>query len=640
MLSSIREHADSWLIKSILWFIVFAFIGTIFYSWGMGGASGSAGEVVATVNGDKISQVEYERTFNNLVNFYREQFKNQFSEELIQKLSLKTQALEFLVQKRLLLLKADELNIGVSNAEVVDRIHGLPALKKNKVFDHTAYQNFLKFKRLTPLEFEESQRETILLEKIENFIKLSVKVSKSEIDETFKRENEKVKLDYAKIPHDHFKSPEKVTQEEIGLFYKKNKMQFEVPEKIKIEYVKAVPKNYKDAIDIQNEDIEDYYKEKIADYRMKKIYKAAHIMFRLEPENDSSEESTKKAEKKAKTEAEAIFKKIRGGADFGELAKKYSDDTTSGENGGDLGEFEKGMMVSEFEGALEKLKPGEISRPVKTSFGFHIIKLEEIKEERIKPLKEVKAQIIQKLTEIKTRQKMKRVVKHIYRSAQEDQNLARAAQENQLAVKNTAFISREGHEVPDIGPNPDFFNLAFSLEDNKVGKPIYTFEAAYVLKVVARQKPYIPELNDVRKLAQEKSQKEKDLTFSIQKSEGFAKNLSNGTADLESTTNALGLELKRTPFFNRFDSIPGIGNLKKVKAKAFELDKGKSGWVSARNHYYLMRVQDREKAIIPDINTLRDLTIRLKQEKGNSIFQEWMENLKESAEILIDKTQL
>ena len=147
MLRTIREHADSWLIKSILWLIVFAFIGTIFYSWGMGGASGSAGGVVATVDGTKITQVEYERTFNNLINFYREQFKNQFSEELIQELKLKTQALDILVQKKLLILKADELSILVSDEEVIERVHSLPAFQKNKLFNHTVYQNFLKFKK-------------------------------------------------------------------------------------------------------------------------------------------------------------------------------------------------------------------------------------------------------------------------------------------------------------------------------------------------------------------------------------------------------------------------------------------------------------------------------------------------------------
>jgi len=640
MLSTIREHADSWLIKSILWLIVFAFIGTIFYSWGMGGASGNAGGIVATVNGSEITQAEYERTFNNLLSFYRDQFKNQFSEELIQKLDLKTQALDILVKKKLLMLKANTLNIRVSDMEVINRIHALPAFQKNKLFDHTTYQNFLKYKRLTPLGFEEGQREALLLEKIEKFIKSNVKVSEGELDEAFRRESERIKLDYTKIPLNYFKAPEKVTQEEIRSFYEKNKMRFEIPEKIKVEYVKVGPKNYKETIDIQEEDVADYYKIKIADFNVKKMYKAAHILFRLEPQGARSEDSVNKLEENAKNQAKDVLKKIRGGADFSELARKYSDDTTSAENGGSLGEFPKGMMVTEFENALEKLKPGEVSQPIKTSFGFHIIQLQEVKEKRVKPLEEVKEEITQKLKEIKTRQKMRRIAKHIYRSAREDQNLARAAQENQLAVENTPFISRENHVIPEIGTNPDFFNQTFSLEDNKVGDPIFTPEAAFVIKVIARKKPYVPELTDVQKLAKEKAQEEKDLTFSVKKSEGIAKKISSGNLDLESAAKEFKLGLKHTPFFNRSDSIPGIGNIKKLKTKAFDLDKGKSGWVSSRNNFYFIRVQDREKAGTPSTEALKDLTTRLKIEKGNFIFQEWLENLKESSEILIDKTQL
>ena len=282
MLNVIREHADSWLIKSILWFIVIDFIGTIFYSWGMGGASSSSGGVVATVNGTKISQAEYERTFNNLINFYREQFQNQFSEELIQKLDLKTQALDALIQKKILLAKADELDIQVGDAEVVNLLKTITAFQKNNKFNNEAYENYLKFKRLTKLEFEEKQRESLLLEKIRNLIAANVKVSPNELDEAFMLANEKVKLDYIIIPSDHFTSTEKVSQEEIKSFYEKNKTRFEVPEKIKIQYVKTVPKNYESQIDIQSEDIEDYYKTKIADFRVRKMYKAAHILFRPE----------------------------------------------------------------------------------------------------------------------------------------------------------------------------------------------------------------------------------------------------------------------------------------------------------------------------------------------------------------------
>ncbi len=640
VLSLIREHSDSWLVKSILWMIVFAFIGTIFYSWGMGGATNSSGGVVATVDGSNISKAEYERTFNNLVNFYREQFQSQFSEELIQKLDLKKQALNVLIEKKILLHKAEKLNIQVSDAEVINQINSITAFKKNKTFNNEIYQNYLKFKRVTPLEFEETQREALLLEKIRNLIKFNVKVSPNELNEAFLIANEKVKLDYMVLPLNHFKSEEKVSPEEIKSFYEKNKERFEVPEKIKIQYVKTTPKDYENQVEIQNEDIEDFYKMKIANFRVQKMYKAAHILFKLETKDNESEESIKKSEEQAKSKADDILKKIRSGVSFKELAKKHSDDLVSGKNGGSLGEFPEGMMVTEFENALKKLNSKETSEPIKTSFGFHIIRLDEVTPERIKPLEEVKEEITKKLLENKTRQKMKREIKHLHLSAKENHDLVSAALEKKMTVQTTSYISKENHIVPDIGSNPVFFNQAFLLEDKKVGEPVISLESAFVMKVISREKSYIQELKDVAKLAQEKTQEKKDYTFSTTKSESFAGKISNGTIDFESTANELGLDLKHTPFFSRSDSIPGIGNLKKVKNKAFELDKGKSGWAFVRDNYYLIRLQDRQKADIPEAKDLKDLRKKIKLEKGNSVFQEWMDNLKESSEILIDKSQI
>ena len=166
MLSIIREHADSWMIKSILWLIIFAFVGTIFYSWGMGGSSGSGGGVIASVNGKEIRQGEYERTFNNIVDFYRQQFKNQFSNDMIEKLDLKNQALEALIQKKILLHEAEKQNIQVSNEEVISFIKNIPAFQSNKKFSEIAYRNYIKSQRLTPGEFEETQRRTLLLDKL------------------------------------------------------------------------------------------------------------------------------------------------------------------------------------------------------------------------------------------------------------------------------------------------------------------------------------------------------------------------------------------------------------------------------------------------------------------------------------------
>jgi peptidyl-prolyl cis-trans isomerase D len=493
---------------------------------------------------------------------------------------------------------------------------------------------------VTPLEFEETQRETLLLEKIRNLIKFNVKVSPNELNEAFLIANEKVKLDYMVLPLNHFKSEEKVSSEEIKSFYEKNKERFEVPERIKIQYVKTTPKDYESQIEIQNEDIEDFYKMKIASFRVQKMYKAAHILFRPETKNNESQDSIKKSEEQAKNKADNILKKIRSGVSFKELAKKHSDDLVSGKNGGSLGEFPEGMMVNEFENALKKLSPKETSEPIKTSFGFHIIRLDEVTPERIKPLEEVKEEITKKIIENKTRQKMKRSIKHLHLSAKGNHDLMSAAQEKKMTVQTTSFISKENHTVPDIGSNPAFFNQAFLLEDKKVGEPVITLESAFVMKVIAREQSYIPKLTDIAKLAQEKAQEKKDYTFSTKKSESFAGKISNGTIDFESTANELGLDIKHTPFFSRSDSIPGIGNLEKVKTKAFELDKGKSGWAFVRDNYYLVRLQDRQKADIPEAKDLKDLRKKIKLKKGNSIFQEWMDNLKESSEILIDKSQI
>ena len=306
-----------------------------FYSWGMGGASTSASGAVATVDGAKISAVEYESTFNNLVNFYRERFRDQFSDDLIQKLDLKRQSLDALIQKKLLLLEADKQNLRVSDREVVSQIRNFDAFKKDKEFDQNLYDGFLRYRRLTPLEFEESQREALLIEKVEGFIKTNVKVSETEVDTAFEQENEKVKINYVVFPHDHFKSSEKVTEEEVRSFYETNKKRFEIPEQIKVEFVKITSKDYEGEIDIRDEDIEDYYKTKIADFRVPKQFTAAHILFTIDPPKDdsklSAEEAAKEAEEAAKKEADEVLKKIHSGADFGELAKKHSDDHTSGE---------------------------------------------------------------------------------------------------------------------------------------------------------------------------------------------------------------------------------------------------------------------------------------------------------------------
>ena len=644
MLSIIREHADSWMIKSILWLIIFAFVGTIFYSWGMGGSSNSAGGVIASVNGEKIFQGEYERTFNNIVDFYRQQFRSQFSNDMIKKLDLKNQALEALVQKKILLIEANKQDIKVSNEEVISHIKNLPAFQNNNKFNESAYRNFISSQRLTPGEFEEGQRETLLLDKMEKIFQTHSKASNSEILTEFKDQNDKIKLEYIRFTSDHFNSDQNLTDQALQNYFQSNKSKFEIPSQIRVEYVKIRPKEYELQIQPRDEDIEDYYQTKIADFKVKKKYQASHILTHVKSSDIevdiSEEEKQKKAEEIAKLKSNELLERINKGADFGEVAKKYSDDPASGANGGSLGEFPKGTMVSAFEKALEKLQPGEISKPILTPFGYHIIKLKNVEKERIKQLDEVKDKIVQSLKEIKARQRVKRIIKRLHKKAQNEENLSKAAVSHQLKVATTDYFSRENHMIAEIGMQPEFFNAAFSLEINKISKPIITPEACFVLKVIEEKPAYIPELREVKEKVEEALEESNNEKATLEKFEELKEKLAR-EKDLEKAIKENDdLTIRNTPFFSKSESIPGIGNIEEIKEKSFSMKVGDFSSAKIRNRYYLYKLADIEKAGEPNTEETKEITNQIKMKKSRQAFNEWVENLKTRATILVDKTLL
>lgn len=642
MLHLVRKHADGWLVKSILWMIVFAFVGTIFYSWGMGGPVGSRGGVVATVEGVKISQAEYEKTFNGLVDFYRQQFRNQFSQDMIKTLDLKTAALDGLIQRRLLILEAQRQGIRVTDEELIDHIRNFPAFQQDNNFSHDIYNNYLSSSRLGVREFEANQREALLLKKIESFVRSQVKVSDSEILEAFNLEENKVKFDYVVIEDDHFKFGEKITEEEKKEYYEKNKSSFQVPEQIKIQYVKLDNKGFENQIVPRDEDIEDYYESQKARFYEDEKFRASHILFRAEKPASSEEQEEEKltAEEQAvKDKAEGVLKKIKDGADFAEMAKEHSEDIASGLNGGDLGFFSRGAMVPEFEKAVLALKVDEVSPLVRTSFGYHIIKLFDKKEAGTKPLTEVKDIVTQALKTVKARQKTRRIIRRIQRSAKTDSDLARAALEEHTDVGVTDFLSGRNHNDPEIGIVPEFYNVAFALPDDEISDSVFTAENSYVMKIIERKPSYIPDMADVQDKLETAILKEKTKTLTAENVKALVDQAARDKS-LAEVAKSLDQEIKHTPFFSAVDSIPGIGSFQSIKSKVFALKKGEAAQAFARDTHYLIQLIDMEPAGEPDAEQGKLIYSRLREEKGRFLFSDWVVNLRKRSNIMIDKSLL
>jgi peptidyl-prolyl cis-trans isomerase D len=647
MLNFIRKQSDTWLVKTILWMIVLAFVATIFYSWGAGGQFGGANKTVATVNGMEIKTNEFERAYGNIVNFYREQFRGQFSEEMAAKLQLKENALDALIQNRLVLLEAEKMNLMVSDQELAESISKQPQFQRDNKFSNSLYQNYLRFSRISAKDFEDSQRKNLLREKLEGIIKASTQISESEIQDAYKKESEKIKFKYIGFSKDYFKPAGRPSDEELQKYFESHKSQFEVPEQIQVQYVKLTPKMVEDTIEIYEEDIKDYYDTNQGKYFIKKQYKASHILIKSDSTlpfgEDLSEEEKEKllneADEKAKIKADEILKQIKEGADFGEMAKKHSADTASGNNGGSLGQFSKGLMIPEFEEALDTLKPGELGGPVKTMFGFHIIRLEEAKEEHLKPLAEVQEEIKKILKEDKARKRIRRIAKKIRKAAGAGNDLTQAVLEYKAETRTTEFISRKAHNVPEIGNVPEFFNTAFSLAGEQLSDPVNTPEASYLIKVAARKDPYIPQLNEVLSEATQAVVEEKNKSATESQFKTLGERLKS-EKNLERLAKDLKMSVEETPFINQSDSIPGIGNIQSIKDAVFPLQPGETTTGTSRGVYYLIQMVEREAASQPDPEKSKKLYTRLKNEKGRAVFQEWMENVKENADILIDQTLL
>ena len=638
MLSFVRKHADSWMIKTILWAVIVAFIGTTFFVWGMGGSSGSSGGVVALVDGKEIHVNEYNRAFTNLVELYRQQFRDQFSEQMVERLDLRNSALDQLILAKILETVAEEQEIEVSDEELAYRIKSLPAFQRDDKFNPGLYENYLSFSRTSAREFEQDMRETIQREKVQNMIKENIQVSKQEILEQYRKENDKVRFSYVTFPKDKFEDNAEPGEDEIKAFFEKRKKNFMIPEKVDIQYVRLTPGMFEDKITIRDEDIAEYYEANEIKYHIKKTYKARHILFRTNALPGDDEESKKKAEAadaEARKKAEDLLKKIKEGADFAEMAKEHSEDRASGTNGGDLGQFPKGTMVPEFEAELEKLKPGEIGGPVKTTFGYDLVKLDEVNEARVKPVDEVREEIIKDLKLHKGRLRIQRALKSI-RKAAENGDLAAAAQSAGYEAATTGPVSRRDHSVPAIGVSPEFFNTAFALGDGVLSDLVITPEASFLLKVTERIPPQEPKLEDVREKVLDELKEDKTREATEKKFEELAGRLKK-SKNLEEIAKELDLEVQETPFFSRMDTIPGIGNIEPIKKSVFSVKAGEATKGENNFAYFLILVQEFDKAGEPDEKELAKLYDRFKSIRGDQVFKDWLTEIRKKADIRIDR---
>lgn len=438
MLERIREGSQSLWVKVFL-----VLIALTFALAGIGGYIANQPEpAVALVNDEEITQTEFDRAVENERARQQQQmgdFYDQMARDPRFTQQLRTRVVNDLVNQKLLEQAAKGQGLRVSAAQVKAAIRDISSFKVAGQFDNDLYLTTLRSLGYTPDGFAQVVRRDLVTQQLVQGIVSSEFVLPSEVDATQQLIGQTRSGKYTEIALADYLDQVAVDEAAVEAWYNENIQQFAVPEKVKLAYVLIDAGSIAEDIEIAEEDVVAYYEGNMSRYSTAPQYRFSHIL--IESGDDAEA---------AQAEAEALLTKLEAGADFAELAKAESDDVFSGEQGGDLDFIEEGTMDADFEAAAFALENiGDMTGVVETSFGYHIIKLTDIKEGSVTPLEEVRAEIIADMQDEKVKQRYYELQQQVAELTFEvPDTFAPVTEELGLQVQETELFSRNNAPAP------------------------------------------------------------------------------------------------------------------------------------------------------------------------------------------------
>ncbi len=627
MLDFIRRNASSMFIKIILGLIAFVFV-----LWGVGNYKSSRKEIAATVNGEEILFSDYQSAYNNTLKRYQQVFKGNIPPDILQKLDIRRQALDNLVDLVLVRQEAKKWGILVSNQEIQREIMNIPDFKLNNQFNKDIYLKILTTNNINPAEFEEEVRTQILMGKIRVILGAGIIIPDIEIVDNFNYNNEEINLSYIELGSNNIKNNVNATEEQIVQFYEANKEKYKTNPMIKIKYINFPQSEYLKEINISEKDLVNYYEENLSKYQVNEQRKTKHILLRVD--QNATEEIVKKNYDKAID----LLNRVKAGESFEEIAKEFSDDKVSALRGGELGLIERGQLVKPFEDMLFSMKEGNVSEPVLSAFGWHLIKLEGITPERHKKFDEVKSEVNATLTGNRLDFLMQDKINSAYDEIVLSGSLDEYSDKKNIKIMETDYFDDPNKTTLKL--TKDAVNSLFQLNKGSLSPILKTSDGAAIAELVDIKPPYIPELQDIKENVQ------KEL-ISVIKKELLKTKASEilslaKKSDLSNAINKSGLKnviVKETGFIKRKDvgTLSGISSevimngFKLTKENPYPEDVFESG-----NKFYLISLKDKNTHT-KDITAAEknDIKEKFYQTRSSEVFVKWVESLRKGSKIKI-----
>jgi len=587
--------------------------------------------VVAKVDGGDVTVEQVRQATQQMV---RQQMPQGSSANMSMLLPFFAQrAADQLITRQALVSEAEHLGLRVTPEEVQDDLqHGRYAatfFPGGNYIGKQEYVDMLARANLTTLIFEEEVRKELLLEKLRALVSGSASVSEDQIHQQFVKENSKVKFEYAVIKQDDLRKGLHPTDAELKAFYESHKAQYNnsIPEKRKVKYAVVDLGKIQSGIQITHDDFQAYYDQHRDQYRVDQQAKVSHILIKT-PLPGPGGKGDEKGVADAQHRAEDLLKQLKAGAKFEDLAKKYSEDAGSAKEGGSLGWIGKGRTVPEFEKAAFSQPKGQIGDLVKSSYGFHIIRVDDRQDAHMKTPDEVKDQIEPLLKQQKAQQIAQKQAEALLNQAR-TQGLDAAAAAKGVPIITSDFVGRKDL-LPGLGPATQFMDAVFGATEKSPPDMAPVSQGFAVFQLLAVKPPSTPSFDEIRTKLEDEFKNERSSSLLSQKTQELS-DRAKASHDLKKAARELGATVKTSDFVLPDGQVPDVGSMTGQASVAFSMKPGEiSGPINSGSSGVVISMLENQKPNDGDFNAKRDqIRDSLLQNKQQELFGLFISNLRD-----------
>jgi peptidyl-prolyl cis-trans isomerase D len=619
-----RRHRR-WL-HVFLWIVILGFVAFYIPALTNFGDAGGASEALATVGGEAITVGEFQKAYQRQRDFYRSMYKDQMTPAMLRRLGLEDQVLDSLVSERLVGLEAKRLGLRIDDETLAHAITTLPNFQENGRFvGGEEIRRRLEMRGDTAADFERLLRGSLLRDQLQALVTGPLSVSPSEVEKEYRRRTEQAKVEYVEVGAGPFRDKVKAEDDEVKARFERNRESYRIPEQRVLAYVLVDQEALRSRVAVTDQDLQAYYEEHKDEFKQQEQVCASHILVKVKASPEAKEGHP---DAEARSRAQELLARVNAGGDFAEAAKKGSEDQGSAARGGDLGCFARGQMVPEFENAAFSLDPGQTSDLVKSSFGYHVIRVASRRDEEVAPLAAVKERIRPLVTAEKT-QSLAGDQIGLAQGALKRGTLEDAAKAIGGSVATAPAFSAA--TPPEPLSSPALATRAFALKAGETDREGLPVNRGFVFFRVTEVKPArAAELGDVESRVKAEVLEEKALGMARELAEQVRSRAER--EGLEKAAAAFKLLRKETPAaVGRGQAIGELGEGAAVEEAVFSLgEKSLSGPVRTTAGFAILRVLE-HKAIDPAVFAQQRAAVEesLRQQKRGQLFQAYMNQARE-----------